>query len=85
MIQKAPDVDCKLPQWWWTGDIVVLVVPVDSAAPKGRLIMPQQQVIHNMLDHQAVVCVTQVPELGSVLEQLKGHEQLFVITGFTGV
>ena len=81
MIQKAPDVDCKLHiigDKVEAGDIVVLVVPVDSAAPKGRLIMPQQQVIRDLLDHQAVAVVTQVPELGSVLERLKGQVKLVI-------
>ena len=59
-------------------DIVVLVVPVDSAAPKGRLILPQQQVIRDLLDHQAVAVVTQVPELGNVLERLKGQVKLVI-------
>ena len=81
MIQKAPDVDCKLHiigDKVEAGDIVVLVVPVDSAAPKGRLIMPQQQVIRDLLDHQAVAVVTQVPELGSVLERLIGQVKLVI-------
>ena len=81
MIQKAPDVDCKLHiigDKVEAGDIVVLVVPVDSAAPKGRLIMPQQQVIRDLLDHQAVAVVTQVPELGNVLERLKGQVKLVI-------
>ena len=81
MIQKAPDVDCELHiigDKVEAGDIVVLVVPVDSAAPKGRLIMPQQQVIRDLLDHQAVAVVTQVPELGSVLERLKGQVKLVI-------
>lgn len=81
MIQKAPDVDCKLHiigDKVEAGDIVVLVVPVDSAAPKGRLIMPQQQVIRDLLDHQAVAVVTQVPELSSVLERLKGQVKLVI-------
>ncbi len=40
------------------GDLAVLVVPIDSAAPKGRLIMPQQQVIRDLLDHGAAALVT---------------------------
>ena len=40
-------------------DIVVLVVPIDSAAPKGRLILPQQQTIRDIIDAHAVCMVTQ--------------------------
>jgi [FeFe] hydrogenase H-cluster maturation GTPase HydF len=36
------------------GDVVVLVIPIDKAAPKGRLILPQQQVIRDVLDHEGV-------------------------------
>lgn len=60
------------------GDIVVLVVPVDSAAPKGRLIMPQQQVIRDILDNQAVAVVTQVPQLAKTLKELSGKVKMVV-------
>ena len=61
------------------GDIVLLVVPVDSAAPKGRLIMPQQQVIRDLLDHHAVAVVTQVPGIKNMLGLL-GDKVKMVIT-----
>lgn len=52
------------------GDIVVLAVPIDEAAPKGRLILPQQQTIRDLLDfHASAVCV-QPEELGAMLEIL---------------
>ncbi len=60
------------------GDILVLVVPVDSSAPKGRLIMPQQQVIRDILDHGAVAVVTQVPELANTLENLSGKVRMVI-------
>ncbi len=60
------------------GDMVVLVVPVDSAAPKGRLIMPQQQVIRDILDHQAIAVVTQVRELSDTLKQVSGKAKMVV-------
>ena len=60
------------------GEMVVLVVPVDSAAPKGRLIMPQQQVIRDILDSQAVAVVTQVPQLAETLQSLSGRVKLVV-------
>lgn len=49
------------------GDIVILVVPVDKAAPKGRLILPQQQVIRDVLDSSCSAFVCQVPELSHAL------------------
>ena len=56
----------------------MLVVPVDLAAPKGRLIMPQQQVIRDILDNHAIAVVTQVPQLAQTLENLKGKVKLVV-------
>lgn len=49
------------------GDVVILVVPVDKAAPKGRLILPQQQVIRDVLDSGCSAFVCQVPELPHAL------------------
>ena len=46
------------------GDIVVLVTPIDESAPKGRLILPQQQTIRDIIDHGAVAIVTQVEQIG---------------------
>lgn len=77
----APDADQELhivSDLISRGDIIVLVVPVDSAAPKGRLIMPQQQVIRDILDHQAVAVVTQVPELAETLEHLSGKVRMVI-------
>lgn len=59
-------------------DILVLVVPVDSAAPKGRLIMPQQQVIRDILDNHATSVVTQVEELADVLNRLQGQIRMVI-------
>ena len=59
-------------------DIVVLVVPIDEAAPKGRLIMPQQQTIRDLLDHYAVSVVTQIPNLAGTLETLKGKVKMVI-------
>lgn len=59
-------------------EFVVLVVPIDEAAPKGRLIMPQQQVIRDILDSQAMAVVTQIPQLKKTLEALKGRVRLVV-------
>lgn len=61
------------------GDFVVLVVPVDSAAPKGRLILPQQQAIREVLDAGAVAIVVKETELEAALQQL-GKKPRMVIT-----
>jgi len=53
------------------GDFVVLVVPIDSAAPKGRLILPQQQTIRDILDAGAMAIVTKESELTQTLEGLE--------------
>ncbi len=44
-------------------DVVVLVIPIDSSAPKGRLILPQQLVLRDVLDHHAIGISCQVEEL----------------------
>ena len=59
-------------------DIIVLVVPVDSAAPKGRLILPQQQTIRDILDTGAVCMVTRQTELESTLAALARKPELVV-------
>ena len=60
-------------------DIVVLVVPIDSAAPKGRLILPQQQVIRDLLEAGVVTVVVRESELEQTLAKLPG-KPAFVIT-----
>ncbi len=60
-------------------DIIVLVVPVDKAAPKGRLILPQQQTIRDILDTQATAVVCQNTTLDSTLKSL-GKKPVMVIT-----
>ena len=60
-------------------EFVVLVVPIDSAAPKGRLILPQQQTIRDLLEAGAVPIVTRETELKATLEQL-GKKPAMVIT-----
>lgn len=60
-------------------DFVVLVVPIDKAAPKGRLILPQQQTIRDILDAGAVSIVVKENELKHTLETL-GKRPRMVIT-----
>lgn len=52
------------------GDAVVLVTPIDSAAPKGRLILPQQQTIRDILDADAIAVVTKEFQLRDALARL---------------
>lgn len=61
------------------GDLAVLVVPIDAAAPKGRLILPQQQVIRDCLEAGAVPVVTRETELNGALLAL-GKKPKLVIT-----
>ena len=60
-------------------DIVVLVVPIDSAAPKGRLILPQQQTIRDVLEAGAISVVTRDTELPQTLKSL-GKKPKIVVT-----
>lgn len=59
-------------------DTVVLVVPVDSAAPKGRLILPQQQTIRDIIEHGACAVVTRETELESTLSKLSEKPGLVI-------
>ena len=59
-------------------DTVVLVVPIDSAAPKGRLILPQQQTIRDILEAGAISLVTREAELTRTLESLREPPRLVI-------
>ena len=61
------------------GDVVVLVVPIDESAPKGRLILPQQQTIRDILDAGAISVVCKDTELEETLKKL-GEKPKLVIT-----
>ncbi|NMA46777.1 MAG: [FeFe] hydrogenase H-cluster maturation GTPase HydF [Lentisphaerae bacterium] len=60
-------------------DLVLLVIPVDSSAPKGRLILPQQQVMRDILDADAVVMACQPPALPDLIRRY-GRDIRLVIT-----
>lgn len=60
------------------GDTVVLVVPIDQAAPKGRLILPQVQTIRDILDHQARALVIKEQELKPTINDLHRKPKLVV-------
>ena len=59
-------------------DLVVLVVPIDKAAPKGRLILPQQQTIRDLLDHGAISLVCRDSELEGVVAKYKSDIKLVI-------
>ncbi len=60
------------------GDIIVLVTPIDESAPKGRLILPQQQTIRDILDSGASAVVCQVEELSGMLSSLKAPPRMVI-------
>lgn len=60
------------------GDFVVLVTPIDESAPKGRLILPQQMAIRDILDYNGIPLVCQVEELPKTLENLGDKIKLVV-------
>ena len=60
------------------GDIVVLVIPIDKAAPKGRLILPQQQVIRDVLEAGASALICRDAELAGTLAALPAPPRMVV-------
>ena len=60
------------------GDTIILVCPIDSAAPKGRLILPQVQTIREILDHKGLVLVCQTEELPTMLSKLSQKPKLVI-------
>lgn len=60
------------------GDLVVLVVPIDKAAPKGRLILPQVMTLRDIIDHDAMGIIVKERELRSALDRLRKSPQLVI-------
>ena len=60
------------------GDTIVLVVPIDLAAPKGRLILPQVQTLRDILDNDAMAYVVKERELKAVMNNLKNKPALVI-------
>ena len=60
------------------GDTIILVCPIDSAAPKGRLILPQVQTIREILDHKGLALVCQTEELPTLLSKLSQKPKLVI-------
>ena len=59
-------------------DVAVLVVPIDKAAPKGRLILPQQQTIRDILEADAVSVVVKETELKNILGQFQNKPKMVI-------
>lgn len=78
----------KAPEEWFNSkiigdlltkeDLVVLVVPIDAAAPKGRLILPQVQTIRDILDNDCMTLVTKETDLAAALKKLKEEPKMVV-------
>ncbi len=60
------------------GDTVILVIPIDGSAPKGRIILPQQQTLRELLDHHCSVICCQPEELSATLAGLKKKPALVI-------
>ena len=60
------------------GDTIILVCPIDSAAPKGRLILPQVQTIREILDHKGLALVCQTEELPVMIHSLKNPAKMVI-------
>lgn len=60
------------------GDLIVLVTPIDESAPKGRLILPQQLVIRDILDKHGIVVTCQDTELAQTLLSLSGKVRMVI-------
>lgn len=60
------------------GDTIILICPIDSAAPKGRLILPQVQTIREILDHKGLALVCQTEELPTMLSKLLQKPKLVI-------
>ncbi|MDO5760750.1 MAG: [FeFe] hydrogenase H-cluster maturation GTPase HydF [Bacteroidota bacterium] len=62
------------------GDVILLVTPIDSSAPKGRLILPQVKTIREILDQKAISIVVQTEQIQSVLDLVGKDRIKLVIT-----
>ncbi len=60
------------------GDVVLLVVPIDESAPKGRLILPQQQTIRDILDKGSMAIVVKDTELSEAIDKFKDNIKLVI-------
>lgn len=61
-----------------TADVVILVTPIDESAPKGRMILPQQQVMRDILDHKGITIIVQPEELMTTIAKLNEKPKLVI-------
>ena len=61
-----------------SGDLTILVTPIDESAPKGRMILPQQQTMRDLLDHHYAFVTCQPQELAHILQSLSVPPKLVV-------
>ena len=59
-------------------DVVILVTPIDASAPKGRLILPQQQVIRELLEIEAITLVVQPNKIKEAIANLNKSPKLVI-------
>lgn len=78
LVPEEQDKFCIVGDLIRPGDLVVLVTPIDKAAPKGRLILPQQQTIRDILESDAIAIVTKEHELSDTLNKLSQKPKLVV-------
>lgn len=79
IIQTVTQGQSMLPDFVTKKDVVVLVTPIDTETPKGRMIMPQVQATRELLDREAIVMTTQPETLDETLKALK-NKPVLVIT-----
>ena len=80
LVLALPDKEksCLISDIVGEGDAVVLVIPIDESAPKGRLILPQQQVLREALDSKAIAIATQPDTLMKTIETLNAPPKLVI-------
>lgn len=78
LIQDSKQEKYILSDLFEAGDILVLVTPIDASAPKGRLILPQQLTLREILDFHGMVVTCQVEELSSTLDALVKPPKLVI-------
>ncbi len=69
----------SLPSCIKKGDVVFLVIPIDKAAPKGRLILPQVQILRDLLDRGCIATCVGVDELDFAIKNLKVEPRLVIV------
>lgn len=77
-LKVAEDEKCIVSDIVTKGDCVVLVTPIDAAVPKGRIILPQQQTLRDVLDSGATAVVCKDTELSDTLKMLSGQPKLVI-------